>query len=658
MNKVVSWILAALTALMTFFGYSGEERCPMPEQFTLEGKTIVLSYTPQLCLLDIDIGGETWSWKKAPTLAGEHNIDYPFSLAKCLDYRRESTPEETGVYADYTHFGTAFGPYYDMVVHTFVGVTAGTDDVIFRVWVENEPEKTYKISFPAALDFGAQKDCGYTVLPLSQGALIPARLDAAMAFEGAKIFSREAYMPVFGQVRGETGYAAIFDTPYDARYSVDHKKGGDTTVTPLFETSLGKFAYTRSMIYNFFANGSYNTVAERYRRYLEEKGALKTLNDKIAENPNIAYLAGAPVLHTHIAWDIAEESSYYNHENPAANHVCVPFAQREAELEALKAAGVEKLYIHLDGWGVHGYDNNHPDPFPVKEEAGGAAGMKSLADKAAELGYVFGIHDNYRDFYYKADSFTFDKCLVNADGSHPYETTWYGGKQSLLCARFAPAYVKKNYDTFEQLGIRLGGSYLDVFSIADLDECFSPAHPMTREECVAERRACFGDLTARGIIPSSEEVFDCMLPAISLCHHAPYYCWTWTSDAWKSCVFIPFFNLVYHDCVFTPWFVNGDANGSGSFGMPESDWMFLHAILNGGTTYVYETNSARHLELADIVLQLHRRVALEEMVSHEFVGGDLRHQKTVFGDSTTVEVNFYTNEWSITYPDGTSLSGE
>ncbi|HQH64238.1 MAG TPA: hypothetical protein PLE55_11385, partial [Clostridiales bacterium] len=129
------------------------------------------------------------------------------------------------------------------------------------------------------------------------------------------------------------------------------------------------------------------------------------------------------------------------------------------------------------------------------------------------------------------------------------------------------------------------------------------------------------------------------------------------SDAWKKCVFVPFFNLVYHDCVVTPWFVNGDAKGSGSFGMPEGDWMFLHAILNGGTTYVYETNSPRHLELAGIVLELHRRVALEEMVSHEFVGGDMRHQKTVFGDGTAVEVNFDTNEWSIAYPDGTSLSG-
>lgn len=624
----------------------------MLNRYKLDGESISLNYNPKLCLLDVRTTSETWSWKNPPYLLGKDGFKYSFALAECIDSREEKTSTESGVYADYTHFGPSLGPYYKMIIHTFVGVINGSDDIIFRVWVENEPNRSYMISFPGTFFFGAEKDNGYTVLPLSQGALIPAKLDASMSLKNAQIFSREAYMPVFGQVRNGTGYAAIFDTPYDARYSVEHTSKRDTTVTPVFDLSLGKLAYTRSMIYTFFAQGDYNTIAKRYRSYLVDGGKLKTLEEKITENDAVSYLIGSPILHTHIAWDIAEESSYYNKDDPAANHVCVPFAQREAELEALKESGIDKLYIHLDGWGVHGYDNNHPDPFPVNVQAGGAVGMKALADKATGLGYVFGIHDNYRDFYYKAETFTFDRCIKKADGSYPYEATWYGGKQSILCARFARDYVKKNYDTFAGLGINIGGAYLDVFSVADLDECYSSTHPMTREQCAALRNSCFDELTSRGIIPSSEEVFDCVVPTIALCHHAPYFCWSWTADAWKKCTFIPFFNLVYHDCIVTPWFVNGDAKGSGSFGMPEQDWMFLHAILNGGTTYVYETNSPRHLELTGIVLELHTQVATQAMVSHEFVNGDKRHQRTVFGDGTVVDANFRTNAWSITYPDG------
>ena len=42
--------------------------------------------------------------------------------------------------------------------------------------------------------------------------------------------------------------------------------------------------------------------------------------------------------------------------------------------------GVEKLYLHLDGWAQPGYDNCHPDYSPACIEAGGWEGMKELAD--------------------------------------------------------------------------------------------------------------------------------------------------------------------------------------------------------------------------------------------------------------------------------------
>ena len=75
------------------------------------------------------------------------------------------------------------------------------------------------------------------------------------------------------------------------------------------------------------------------------------------------------------------------------------FAQREQEIRQLHEMGVEKLYLHLDGWAEPGYDNRHPDYGPACEAAGGWEGMKSLADAMHECGYLFGIHDQYRDYY-------------------------------------------------------------------------------------------------------------------------------------------------------------------------------------------------------------------------------------------------------------------
>ena len=170
--------------------------------------------------------------------------------------------------------------------------------------------------------------------------------------------------------------------------------------------------------------------------------------------------------------------------------------------------GVEKAYLHLDGWGKQGYDNLHPDPFPPHEEAGGVEGMRRLADTCDELGYYFGIHDQYRDYYYDSPGFTLDNAVQYFDGSHFLSDYWYGGAHTFLCSALAPDYVRRNYDEFERLGLKPDGSYLDVFSVVELDECFNPAHRVTREGCAQNRRHCLDMLSSRGIIPSSEEGVD------------------------------------------------------------------------------------------------------------------------------------------------------
>ena len=50
----------------------------------------------------------------------------------------------------------------------------------------------------------------------------------------------------------------------------------------------------------------------------------------------------------------------------------------------------EKVYLHLDGWGNPGYDNQHPDYLPACEEAGGWEGMRSLSECMKEMNYTFG----------------------------------------------------------------------------------------------------------------------------------------------------------------------------------------------------------------------------------------------------------------------------
>ena len=55
---------------------------------------------------------------------------------------------------------------------------------------------------------------------------------------------------------------------------------------------------------------------------------------------------------------------------------------------------------------------------------------------------------------------------------------------------------------------------------------------------------------------------------------------------------MPLFNLVYHDCVLTPWML-----GKGTYGMPEGQLGLLHALLNGGMPYITDQGMPEGAEL-------------------------------------------------------------
>lgn len=559
-----------------------------------------------------------------------------------------STGTSRGVRAVYSGFPIDKPGFENLrVIWTAEILTDGTYRVTVRT--ENEPDPgLYAIQLPPVA-FGAEAGKGYTVLPRMQGVLFPAR--SPETIKGGEyaglIFERDGYMPMFGQVTDTdtptghgNGYLAIFDTPYDARYVFKHEPGGDTLISPRFIEKLGCIREKRVMLYRLATDCDFVTLAKIYRTYLSERGKLVTLKQKIAANPAVEKLIGTPVIHTGIAQEFAPDSAFYDKEHPENNVQVTTFATRAAQLRALKAAGLERAYTHFDGWGCHGYDNRHPDVFPPHEAAGGAAGMKDVADTCREIGYMFGIHDQYRDYYFDAGTFDINNAVQRADGSHEIMAFWCGGKQTMLCATFAPEYVRRNYDEFEKLGIKLDGSYLDVFSVVELDECFNPNHPMSREQCAAYRRQCFDFLTHRGIIPSSEEACDFAVPSLALVHHAPYYTVEWEGPCHMEGYPIPLFNLVWHDCLVVPWF-----GLNGNWGMPEGyDPMGL-AYMNGGTVYWPITGvDAEEEARLRAELAFHKKVALGELLSHRFVNDNPKIRESVFdagdGKTVTVRVDF------------------
>lgn len=185
------------------------------------------------------------------------------------------------------------------------------------------------------------------------------------------------------------------------------------------------------------------------------------------------------------------------------------------------------------------------------------------------------------------------------------------------------------------------GTYLDVFTCNEADECAHPWHRMTRKECIEYRKSCFDFLNANNILPSSEEAADWAVPSLVTAHYGPYT-FMLEKDGAKLGVPVPLFNLVYHDCIVLPWLMDTDK--------PEGDYM-LYALLNGGAAYLnsgLEEEALEHeISRYRTVAGLQEKEAYCEMVRHEFLDGGYKKQRTVFADGTEVAVDLEVGTYEV-----------
>ena len=580
-----------------------------------------------------------------------------FTDAKKIEHKPWKTGIGEGVLSHYEGFELE-GKDLNLTFETIVWTEYATGDVMFE-WVplSVETETIKSVYWPGYMEFEENKDSWYTLLNWQQGIVIPNTWDVEtekVVFDGF-MGTAGAYMPWFGQIRDRVGYIAICETPWNAAYYAKHPaKGPYTHVGMRWEPSLGKMNDRRVMRYKFNNDCDYNDLCKEYRAYSIEKGKFRSLEEKAVRNPSINQLIGSAFLHKGIKTQVKTNSEFYDPEFPDKNNNLTPFAVRTKEIKEIHDMGVEKVYLHLDGWAEPGYDNQHPDYTPACAEAGGWKDMKELADTMHECGYLFGIHDQYRDYYHDAETFDENFACRLADGTIPGHARWAGGPQTYLCGTQAPYYVKRNFKKIEDNNIKLDCAYLDVFTCNEGDECTHPWHKMTRRQCYEYRNACFNYLLSKNILSSSEEVNDWAIPSLVFCHYAPYDFMLAKPGTPKRGIPVPLFNLVYHDCVIEPWMMDKVSK--------EEDYM-LYALLNGGAPYLVrdgayqntdgsfsggvEISMKEQIERCKVVSDLHEKVAKCEMISHELVDGNINVHRTIYSNGTVVTVDFEKQTYDI-----------
>ena len=478
----------------------------------------------------------------------------------------------------------------------------------------------------------------YTVWPAMHGCLIPKgyrrAIDTLEGAPGGLAFTRGLYMPWWGQVGKKSAYIAISETPYDFKLHLHHTEGGETTTRPIWITSHGKFSYPRRIRYNFLPGADYVALAKEYRRYAMEIRRFRSLREKIDTCPNVGMLLGSIAVPITICT--------HNTRRDPVDHRVWSFVQRTQEMRDLrKKVKSGKVFIHVDGWGRRGYDNLHPDILPPCPEAGGWDGLVEMSHVADELGFLFGLHDQYRDYYHDADTYSEARCVKNAQGEVPYINNWAGGPQSVLCAREAVKDIRRNFTELRNHNVTLTASYLDVFAIVPMDECYDPNHPMTRSECQRYRAEGLDYVRSLDIAISSEEPVDCFIPNLDFCYWAPYYQWNGLFSGPYLGIPVPLYSLVYHDAIFVPW----NLGSVDKYTTAQQRW--LHCLLHAGIPYCGITDSEEILAKQMLLAKVHGTLGLDNLTNHSLLAEDGSIQEFEYESGGRIWANLKTGEYQI-----------
>jgi len=646
---------------------SREQWGAMPVTVAHEGKNWFVkgklnSFTLNESDLSLSIQAGPAQWQLMSSKSGDmiartksEEISLRIADAKKISIVPYDTGFKTGVKLALSGWASK-GNEIDLDVFTTVCLEGKSEELVFEV-VANERTATLRqLDWPGAVD---ARDVDYTLLSNGRGTLLPRNWPKeyypirSITPEGKIAASDHSLlqshvieswsMSWWGYQKGRSSTMVIVETPDDASYQFSHPAGGPTMVGPEWRAQLGRFGYLRSARMAFFVDGNYVQMAKRYREYVKETGLFVSLKEKIARTPAVADLFGIPQTRVSILRNLVPTSDRYDTKDPTRNYSLTTFDERLRQLRELKTKGIDRLLVYVSGWPHLGYDRQHPDPLPPPEAAGGWEGMKRLTDACRELGYQVIFHDQYRDYYLDAPSYSEQFAVHEEDmrppqqfpgsrfgdskqGQIPLMRHWDGGPQAYLNARFQLGHLLKNYQLFFDHGIKTQGIYIDVIGYVPPDQDFNPEHPTTHTDAMRGQILMMNWSRQNLGIVATEAGADWVIPYVDVINQ---------SGGGSKAVLVPLYQLVYHDAVIT------------SFGARDQKSLLQGILYGGQPEWPITPADEKTIALMRQMMALHKRVGMLEMTRHEFLDANYRTERTTFADGTTVTVDWNSNTVKI-----------
>jgi hypothetical protein len=330
---------------------------------------------------------------------------------------------------------------------------------------------------------------GYVVAPVREGMLIPA--DSGLAFnQSFDTFAYEGcHMAMLGVVQKGAAALITWDDPYVA---AEVKSVVTNTVQAgakqVLSSSVVLRQSARSFRIRFCGPGDYVTLGQAYREIARQKGWLVTWDEKLKKHPQDAKLFGAI---NYKLWSTLTRQMNEASTQETRAYVSWTFDEAAQVAEHLKNdLKLDRVLFIMGGWIHRGYDNQHPDILPAAPECGGNDGLAQCSQRVRQLGYLFCLHDNYQDIYRDSPSWNTNLIMKKRDGSLAVGGSWAGGRAYLTCSQKALELAQRpqNLPAVKKL-TDADAYFIDTTYAAGLQECFDPAHPLTRGDDLKWKQA-------------------------------------------------------------------------------------------------------------------------------------------------------------------------
>ena len=506
---------------------------------------------------------------------------------------------------------------------------------------------------------------GYILVPAREGLLIPADSDVSFTHRFDTYAYEGCHMEMLGAVQNGSAVLATWNDPYvaaDVKSTVP--QAGSSPEHQRVSASLALSKSAKSFRVQFLGKGDYVAIAKAYRKIAKEKGLLVTWDQKLKTDPERAKLFGAANIKLWSALDRRMNEESTKEELVRTNWTFEEAAQvAEHFKNDLK---LDRVLFTVGGWIHRGYDNQHPDILPTAPECGGDSAFSDCARRVMQLGYLFCLHDNYQDIYRDSPSWDERYIMKTRDGKLARGGHWAGGLAFLTCSKMALELAERteNLPAVKKLS-NANAYFIDTTYAAGLQECFDPAHPLTRADDLKWKQALsdyargvfgvFGSECGREWAIPHSDFFEGLTGVSGHAYHDA------TLPDKLGATVVPLFDLVYRDCIamygkygYKPsqaaryvlrhislarplnhhsipahLYWKTSRAKEPTLGSSSGEDLFTHAD-NGWAAGVNETD--RFIKNTyEILSPLNELTARLQMTSHEFLTPDRKIQRTVFG---------------------------